>query len=501
MKEIGRAKTAATFLTFSVLALISVFAGQTAHAQNQLMEFKSSDAHSAAHFLESLGIDVAGHHADTGHLSVVTTDPEKVSEAIRQFQKQWRVQTKLIDTIPTQPLRELTQSNAENYVDAEAAVEKMAELVRRYPGYAHLINLNELLGLPSTEDGRDLFALQVSANPKVIEDEPKVLYIGQHHARELMTHHIVLDAAEKLLQDHASGDPTASLWLEKSAVWFVPVVNPDGLDHVFAEDRMWRKNRTPNADGSFGVDLNRNYGFKWGECGMHSTEGDSQVFKGPSAGSEIEVRIMDLLNARLRAEYVVSFHSYGDEVLYPYLCGKVAEEKVYYGIRDELADTLGFRVRHASSSGEDFEHHYALYGSISFLLEVGRTFQPSFSHYKTNIWPNISQTLPFVLEKMHQGYVEIQVTDSVTGEPLQAQLNLTDIKFSEGEVRETDLFGTYRWKLATNNYQVQVSAPGYLSQNVSFKSSGRIDTLNIELQKSVFNEGYGLWDMFSDLLK
>src|SRR5690606_34320118 len=110
------------------------------------------------------------------------------------------------------------------------------------------------------------------------------------------------------------------------------------------------------------------------------------VYKGPEPMSEVEVQVMDRLNSKLRFQYAISYHSAGDEVLYPYLCGDMAEAPVYYSLMENLAAELGFGKRVASSSGEDFEHHYARYGTISFLLEVGPTFQPDYTYYETTVW-------------------------------------------------------------------------------------------------------------------
>lgn len=60
------------------------------------------------------------------------------------------------------------------------------------------------------------------------------------------------------------------------------MLNPNGVEYAHEQVRngetdqsnLWRKNREPNHDElgytvSYGVDLNRNYGFHWGELGYH----------------------------------------------------------------------------------------------------------------------------------------------------------------------------------------------------------------------------------------
>ena len=55
--------------------------------------------------------------------------------------------------------------------------------------------------------------------------------------------------------------------VDSTEMYFIPCVNPDG--YVYNETTnpngggYWRKNRRNNNDGSYGVDLNRNYGYEW----------------------------------------------------------------------------------------------------------------------------------------------------------------------------------------------------------------------------------------------
>ena len=56
--------------------------------------------------------------------------------------------------------------------------------------------------------------------------------------------------------------------LDTHDLWILSVVNPDGYEYSHTTYRYWRKNRVPNRNGYCnGVDLNRNYGFKFGNLG------------------------------------------------------------------------------------------------------------------------------------------------------------------------------------------------------------------------------------------
>ena len=64
------------------------------------------------------------------------------------------------------------------------------------------------------------------------------------------------------------------------------MLNPDGAVYDFKGGTFhrWRKNRQPIPNSSaIGIDLNRNFGFKWNCCGGSSGNPDSDFYRGPSA--------------------------------------------------------------------------------------------------------------------------------------------------------------------------------------------------------------------------
>jgi len=464
--------------SFILVALFSV-----AFANNYYVEIETKDPHALGRYLEKKGYEIALCSKSLKKLGVITPDPRVLEHDLGIS----RSKHSILSVTPSQSYYDYLKKTIgripeETYFNPEQTKEELMRLEKEHPQFAKVFNLNEWLGVETTSEGRSLYALQVSSSPQQLEDKPRVLLIGQHHARELMTHHAVLDAAKDILEQAAAGNTEYKNWIATSSIWFVPVVNPDGLNHVLTADRMWRKNRARNTDGSRGVDPNRNYGFGWGVCGNNSSNGSSQVYRGPSPMSEPEVQVMDKLNAKLQAQYVISYHSSGNEVLYPYRCGDMAEADIYYTLRDRLAKHISFGKRVASSSGEDYEHHYHQYGSISFLLEIGTSFQPSFSTYRTQVWSRVKKVLPFMLNELHSAHVHVQVKDA-SGNPIAATLAVNGVNFKEGEVRKTNEFGSYRWKLTSGQHRMTVTAAGYSSANIVVDTTQK-QTYQVELEKS-----------------
>lgn len=89
------------------------------------------------------------------------------------------------------------------------------------------------------------------------------------------------------LADSVATMPGRQTLLDRRDVWVVPVLNPDGYAHTFSTERLWRKNRRRNVDGTVGVDLNRNYPAFWGrdEVGSSDVPG-AETFRGTGPASE-----------------------------------------------------------------------------------------------------------------------------------------------------------------------------------------------------------------------
>jgi hypothetical protein len=154
---------------------------------------------------------------------------------------------------------------------------------------------------------------------------PVVLYNATQHAREW----IAIETNRRLFKyvldhknDAASGIPQL---LATTELWFIPVVNPDGYDYTFVSPstRMWRKNlRDNNGDGAIavgdGVDTNRNWPTKWRFDPEGASDNPaSDTYRGPSAGSEPEVAAYRTLMHRLKAKFMIDYHSFAELILYP----------------------------------------------------------------------------------------------------------------------------------------------------------------------------------------
>jgi murein tripeptide amidase MpaA len=126
--------------------------------------------------------------------------------------------------------------------------------------YPELISAKFSIG--TTIESRPIWTVRVTKNPDSPTGRPEVWYHSLIHAREPESMEHLIFYIYWLLENYNT-DPIAAYILNNRELYFTPVLNPDG--YVYNQTinpnggGLWRKNRRNNG-GSFGVDLNRNYG-------------------------------------------------------------------------------------------------------------------------------------------------------------------------------------------------------------------------------------------------
>lgn len=166
----------------------------------------------------------------------------------------------------------------------------------------------------SVED-RPVLGLEIRTAP--VDDRPGLLITGAQHAREWVAASSALWIADHLVTE-AGVDPEVDALLAAYRVFVVPVMNPDGYEYTWTTDRLWRKNRRDNGDGTFGIDLNRNWDFAFGGPGSAGRT-DSDNYRGPAPFSEPETdAVRRFVDDHPRYGVHVDLHCTGQIVLSPW---------------------------------------------------------------------------------------------------------------------------------------------------------------------------------------
>ncbi|MHC3468578.1 M14 family metallopeptidase [Streptomyces sp. 7R007] len=185
--------------------------------------------------------------------------------------------------------------------------------------------LTKVVSIGRTVNGQDILALKLTKDAKKSKDgsKPSVLYVSNQHAREWITPEMTRRLMHYYL-DHYKTDKRVKKIVDSTELWFVISANPDGYDYTFkdSDTRLWRKNlRDVNGDGVIstgdGVDLNRNFAYKWGYDDEGSSPNPtSETYRGASPASEPETRALDAFEKRIGFSYGVNYHSAAELLLY-----------------------------------------------------------------------------------------------------------------------------------------------------------------------------------------
>lgn len=242
--------------------------------------------------------------------------------------------------------------------------------------------LMHLDSIGASVEGRPILALKIGAAADA-PGRPNVLFMATHHAREWMA----TEMAMRLARWIADSLPRALL--AQRDVWVIPVQNPDGYQYSFSDARMWRKNRRPNADGSYGVDLNRNYPGFWGLDNVGSSDLPiTEVYRGTGPASEPETQAIVAFHAAHPPAVAASYHTYSGLVLHPYghRTGRLAPDRslltalagtdLLPAVRDNVPGSTityyhpgpGWNLY--PTNGEYTDWAYRAHGTIAFTPEL-----------------------------------------------------------------------------------------------------------------------------------
>ncbi len=413
---------------FSVLFLVL---SSTSFAKGNIYTIKSKDFKADLKYLKMIGADIAGVDMDNGNIDVVSEVNPKM----------WDNNFEVIG-----------QKKGFNAA-LDDAYKNPAEVTQIFKGFADAYpNLTKLHNLGTTPDNHTIWALEITNFSKgKASEKPSILFNSLHHAREVMTVEVAIDTAEYLLKNFSKSDEVKK-WLNELDIWIVPMVNPDGSNFVWTKDNMWRK----NTRGGYGVDINRNYPYKWNGCDGSSGDEYDQTYRGPAAASEMETQTIVKLVKNIRPVFNISYHSYSELVIYPYGCSgeKTLESDNVEKIGAELASKL---IRDSGTGsyrpgtsweilydvdGGDIDFMYAEYKVIPFVIELNSTsqgFQPSFKKWRDKTVANTRPAWSYILNKATQKGLTLSAEFKEMHFDKKAQLRIVDLSKSNLEAIERKL--------------------------------------------------------------
>ncbi len=262
-------------------------------------------------------------------------------------------------------------------------------------------DIASLFSIGKTLEGRDIWCLRVNSSAKgeAPSSKPGAFFLGNIHAREHLADEVPLLFAAWLM-DHRN-DADVKKYISTLDIYIAPMGNPDGVEYDIKSGsyQYFRKNLAKNADGSRGVDLNRNFDSWWCEAGA-STYPGSDTYCGPKAFSEPESQhIRDFMLARRNIKTHISYHSYASEILYPYGGSdsdvpNAKDKQAFIKHAAEMGKLTGYEPLKSSemyiATGDSCDWAYDATGALSFTFELeGRGFYPGAAIVKGAVERNI----------------------------------------------------------------------------------------------------------------
>jgi len=399
----------------------------------------------------------------------------------------------------------------EGYRTYNDMLSELEQLEIDYPDLCKLYDIGDSRGKEYSDAGNqnyddyyhDIWALKLSDNVTIEEDEPGVIYLGEHHGRETISLEMNMAIIYYLIDNYGE-DPDITYNVNNTEIWFIPLVNPNGHKIVTDEDHIfWRKNIRDNDENGYitpataydnspdGVDPNRNYGFQWGYVGT-SSNCSRWNYNGPYAWSEPENQaVKELLDAH---DFVagITYHSYGEFICSPLGYSKsiitpdhVALEELMDGMASLTGYTAYAGIQLSPIMGLLEDYAYGTNGTFLYTIELATVWIPAANQVESICEQNIDAAL-LLLDRVNHSTLTGHITDADNGEPIQAEVfieGIDDIGVYRAPYTSNEMYGTYYRLLTDGDYNVTFSAYGYSSQsfnNINIHGSG-ITLLDVSL--------------------
>ena len=331
-------------------------------------------------------------------------------------------------------------TNYSCYRTVEETYTAMSAIVAAHPTLASIADIGDswdklTLNTPSGADrpGYDLRVLRLT-NSAIPGPKPVFFLMGGIHAREYTTAETVMRFAEEVANGYDTNADTRWL-LDNYELHVLPQTNPDGRKQA-EQGYYQRKNRDPvgattcsnppSSSNQYGVDLNRNYPFKYGGAST-STSKCNAVYLGPSASSEPETTaVMSYLSSIFPDQrgpldtdaasadatgLLITLHSYAALVLYPWGWSTTPAPNAT-GLAT-LGRRFGYHNGYSvcqpgvclyAASGVTEDWVYGALGVPGYTFEIGTAFFESCTTFQSTVLPANLAALRYAFKAARRPY-------------------------------------------------------------------------------------------------
>ncbi|WP_052123961.1 M14 family zinc carboxypeptidase [Ureibacillus manganicus] len=257
-------------------------------------------------------------------------------------------------------------------------------------------DFTELMKIGTSVQGRNLYALKIG------KGDLEILMDASMHGREHMTTNVLLEMMDEYIKayDESSkiGEFDVKELLNKVSIWFVPMMNPDGvtlvqtglsvlpeqiiMNYGSVNFNRWKAN-------IHGVDLNRNFDGGWVTKKTVKFPAYKD-YKGEGPFTEPEARALrDFIAQRIIKSYI-TYHSSGSVIYYYH--HQVGEQlKRDLTLAKKLSKVTGYRIMKPTGdtgSGASADWFIMTYKLPGITMEIAPHIKESFVplKYWDDIW-------------------------------------------------------------------------------------------------------------------
>lgn len=195
--------------------------------------------------------------------------------------------------------------------------------------YRHFRGEKSVIGKSTL--GKDIYCFTVKKS-----DEPKIIVQYAIHAREYITAYLALKQIEDFVKRG-----------EKGTVYFLPTVNPDGIERVINGDFFYKA----NADG---VDLNVNFPARFGSGRQNVFVKGSENYVGEFPLSAKESRVLFNFTLDVMPSATISYHAKGEEIYWQFFQDEMRARRDFK-LAKQVATSTGYALKLTPNSAGGYK--------------------------------------------------------------------------------------------------------------------------------------------------
>ena len=363
----------------------------------------------------------------------------------------------------------------DTYPTYEGYLAMMYQFDSLYPNLCSVVNIG------STVQGRALLFAKISDNVSTREPEPQFMYSSTMHGDETTGYVLMLRLIDYLLTNYGI-DPFVTYLVDNMEIWINPLANPDGT--YYGGNHTVNNARRYNANNK---DLNRNFP-------------DPRV--GPYPTGAWQPETIAMMNIASANHFVMSanFHGGVEVVNYPWDTWPrlTADNNWWVFVSRQYADTAQANSPpgYMNALNNGITNGYAWYqiagGRQDYMTYFQRGRECTIELSDVHLLPpsqlpahwlyNYKSFLNYMRKALYG--ITGTVTDSISGNPVEAKVTISLHDLDSSEVYSDSLFGKYYRLIYGGTYTLQFAAPDYYTKTIPgvFVKNDSTTVLNVQLR-------------------